>query len=107
MGAPGPGEEDVVVSIVRLVPALVPLDPPTQQALDRAIRHQYGGDEVYIRRASWQSIAERNAAILAALAAGTSVSEAARTYCVSQAWVKRLRARSAATPTLKSSRHRG
>lgn len=79
------------MSIVQVAASLVALDWAQRRALEQAIRQRYGGDEVYIRRTSWENVVERNAAIVAELAAGASVSEVARTYCVSHAWVRRLR----------------
>ncbi len=58
--------------------------------VEEEIRHEFGGDEAYIARASWRSIAERDAKIRAEASAGMTIRDIARRHCIGVATVDRI-----------------
>ena len=83
---------DVVMRFLEIVAAsLGGLEEQAARQSEEQIRHEYGGDEPYIARARWTDIAERDAAIRAALAAGCTEREVCLQFCVGKGTVHRIK----------------
>lgn len=91
--APAAPVDDAVLGIVQIVATVAALDAVQAQALERAIRHTFGGEQVYITRMDGQTRAQRSAAAVEALTAGASVRDVARRYGLARSQVGRLRRR--------------
>ena len=94
--APAAPVDDAVLGIVQIVATVAALDAVQAQALERAIRHTFGGEQVYINRVDGQTRAQLSAAAVEALAAGASERAVARRYGLPRSTVGRWRRRARA-----------
>ena len=83
---------DVVMRFLEIVDGCIGgLEEQAARQIEEQIRNEYGGDEPYIARARWTDIAERDAAIRAALAAGRTEREVCMQFCVGKGTVHRIK----------------